>query len=194
MSPVPTPAPLLPPRLLETHCSARRRCWQKPREELRKPAFVTEGALNSMCGDSAQGSPGYVTNPSTQASQPFFPHSRIQSSQLFKKIPTEKPESVPMPLASPWSRQLRSSFVSTVALAYKSRQSGLLKGLGVNAWTRSIRLFMTQWKLSILLNVANLPFLQYFLKLSALSTTAQVIKTLFRDTNWGTLPMWMHKS
>lgn len=43
---------------------------------------------------------------------------------------------------------------------------------------------MTQWKLSILLNVANLPFLQYSQGFQG-QAWAQVIKALFGDTNWG---------
>lgn len=173
--------------------SVRKRCCWKPREGRRIPVFVTERALNRKFwvtpGESR------VCHKSIYTSLPnlFIPTAEYNHPSSVRKSPLRN-LNLPVPLASPWSRQLGSSFVSTVALAYKSRQSGLLKGLGVNAWTRSIRLFMTQWKLSILLNAANLPFLQHFLKLSALSTTAQVIKTLFRDTNWGTLPVRMHKS
>lgn len=77
-----------------------------------------------------------------------FPfHSRIKSCWLFKKITPEKPKSVPTLLAFP-CRGREGSPVSPLlawwALACKSRQSGFLKGPGVNAWTRSIRLFMTQ--------------------------------------------------
>lgn len=148
------PVLLLPsPLLLETHCSVP----QHPRVQ---PGFTGGKWRNA---DGSEGREDTCVCCRVKAPQQMLragegwlrsggcdkllhkpPNSRIKSSQFFKKIPTGKPESVPIPLAFPGSRQPSPPLLALRALACKSRQSGWLKGPGVNAWTRSIKLFMTQ--------------------------------------------------